>query len=105
VTAGHHLNGIRDLIGSVFRDELPQARVHQTADVSLPGYYRCMKKWDLLVEHEGYLVAAIELKSQVGPSFGNNLNNRTEEAIGSAVDLWRSYEGGTFGAVRPRRGS
>jgi len=26
------------------------------------------------------LVAAIEAKSQVGPSFGNNFNNRTEEA-------------------------
>lgn len=26
--------------------------------------------------HEGRLIAAIELKSQVGPSFGNNFNNR-----------------------------
>ena len=26
------------------------------------------------------LVAALEFKSQVGPSFGNNFNNRTEEA-------------------------
>lgn len=49
----------------------------------------------------GHLVAAIELKSQVGPSFGNNFNNRTEEAIGNAVDVWRAYEEGTFGTVRP----
>lgn len=41
------------------------------------------------------------MKSQVGPSFGNNVNNRTEEAIGNAVDVWRAYEEGTFGAVRP----
>jgi hypothetical protein len=37
------------------------------------------------------LVAAIEAKSQVGPSFGNNFNNRTEEAMGSAVDLWTAF--------------
>jgi hypothetical protein len=37
------------------------------------------------------LLAAIEAKSQVGPSFGNNFNNRTEEAMGSALDLWTAY--------------
>ncbi len=36
---------------------------------------------------EGKLLAGIEFKSQVG-SFGNNYNNRTEEAIGSAADIW-----------------
>jgi hypothetical protein len=37
----------------------------------------------------------IEFKSQVG-SFGNNYNNRTEEAIGSAVDVWAAYREGAF---------
>jgi len=41
--------------------------------------------------------AAIELKSQVGPSFGNNFNNRTEEAIGTAHDLWTAYREDAFG--------
>ena len=45
-------------------------------------------------------MAAIELKSQVG-SFGNNFNNRTEEAIGNAADIWRAYEEGFFGHIRP----
>ena len=54
-----------------------------------------------MVVSGGRLVAAIELKSQVGPSFGNNFNNRTEEAIGNAADIWRAYEEGTFGDVRP----
>jgi hypothetical protein len=53
--------------------------------------------WDVLVIHEGRLVAAVELKSQVGPSFGNNFNNRTEEAIGTAHDLWTAYREGAFG--------
>ena len=43
----------------------------------------------------GNLAAGLELKSQVG-SFGNNFNNRTEEAIGSATDLWAAYREGAF---------
>ena len=75
--------------------------VSRSALVDLPGYYRPTKKWDLVVIERGRLVAALEFKSQVGPSFGNNFNNRTEEAIGNAVDVWRAYEEGTFGDVRP----
>ena len=44
---------------------------------------------------DGQLLAGIEFKSQVG-SFGNNYNNRTEEAIGSAVDVWAAYREGAF---------
>lgn len=55
----------------------------------------------MLVINKGHLVAAIELKSQVGPSFGNNFNNRTEEAIGTAHDLWTAYREGAFG-TQPR---
>jgi len=40
------------------------------------------------------------VKSQVG-SFGNNFNNRTEEAIGNATDLWTAYREGAF-APSPR---
>ena len=51
---------------------------------------------------QGQLVAALEAKSQVGPSFGNNFNNRTEEAMGSALDLWTAFREQAFGsAVRP----
>jgi hypothetical protein len=42
----------------------------------------------------------MEFKSQVG-SFGNNYNNRTEEALGSATDLWAAYREGAF-APSPR---
>jgi hypothetical protein len=47
------------------------------------------------------LVAALEFKSQIG-SFGNNYNNRTEEAIGSATDIWAAYREGAFQpSIRP----
>jgi hypothetical protein len=39
---------------------------------------------------------------QVGPSFGNNFNNRAEEALGTAVDLWTAYREGAFGDEAPR---
>ena len=70
--------------------------------LTLPGYFRPTKLWDLLIINHGHLVAALELKSQVGPSFGNNFNNRTEEALGTAVDLWTAYREGAFGeSARP----
>lgn len=46
---------------------------------------------------DGKLVLAIEFKSQVGLSFGNNFNNRCEEAIGNAADVWTAYREGRFG--------
>ena len=67
----------------------------------LPGYYRPEKKWDLLVVSNNQLVTAIEFKSQVGPSFGNNFNNRVEEAVGSATDIWTAYREKRFG-TNPR---
>src|SRR5204863_1205851 len=69
--------------------------------LELPGYYRAEKKWDLIVVSERRLVTAMEFKSQVGPSFGNNFNNRSEEAIGSATDIWVAYREGRFGKVPP----
>ncbi|MEZ4468600.1 MAG: PaeR7I family type II restriction endonuclease, partial [bacterium] len=54
--------------------------------------------WDVVVVLRGRLLAALEFKSQVG-SFGNNLNNRTEEAVGSAVDLWRAAHAQAYGPV------
>jgi hypothetical protein len=64
--------------------------------VSIPGYYRAAKQWDIVVHTGGRLLAVMELKSQVG-SFGNNLNNRSEEAIGNAVDLFAAYREGVYG--------
>ena len=70
--------------------------------LELPGFFRPTKEWDLLVVQDGQLIVALEAKSQVGPSFGNNFNNRTEEAMGSALDLWTAFREGAFNStVRP----
>lgn len=49
----------------------------------------------MVVVRDDELVAAIELKPQVS-SFSKNFNNRTEEAMGSALDIWTSYREGVF---------
>jgi len=102
VTAGKNMDGFLALVLDIVRaNGLAHAQIYQNrAMLTLPGYFRPTKLWDLLVIHKGELIAAIELKSQVG-SFGNNFNNRTEEAIGTAHDLWTAYREGAFGK-RPR---
>lgn len=72
--------------------------IHVTRGLSVvPGFFRPTKTYDFLVVSGGQLKAVIELKSQVGPSFGNNFNNRCEEAMGSALDIWTAYREGAFG--------
>lgn len=99
VTGGNNMNGFVELIiGVVKANGLAHASIHQQRKVlTLPGYFRPTKLWDLVVIHKGELIAAVELKSHVGPSFGNNFNNRTEEAIGTGHDLWTALREGAFG--------
>jgi hypothetical protein len=99
VTAGKNMDGFVALVCDLVEaNGLHNTCIHrQRAVVTLPGFFRPTKLWDLLVINQGRLIAAIELKSQVGPSFGNNFNNRTEEAIGTAHDLWTAYREGAFG--------
>lgn len=68
---------------------------------TLPGFFRPTKNWDFVITHRGQLVAVLEMKSQVG-SFGNNFNNRCEEAIGSAADFQTAFRDGAFGPT-PRK--
>jgi Restriction endonuclease XhoI len=99
VTGGKNMDGFIALVIDIVRaNGLDHAQIHQQrAVLTLPGYFRPTKLWDLLVIHKHQLIAAIEMKSQVGPSFGNNFNNRTEEAIGTAHDLWTAYRESAFG--------
>jgi hypothetical protein len=92
VTGGAHMDGFIDLFTEIVtKTGIPQRYVFRKKTVELPGFFRPTKEWDLLVVRDKTLIAVIEAKSQVGPSFGNNFNNRTEEAIGSALDLWTAF--------------
>jgi len=104
VTGGKQLDGFVQAVASIIRE----AGATDTSifsggqkSTSLPGYFRAEKNWDLLVVGGGRLIACVEFKSQVG-SFGNNFNNRCEEAIGNAHDFWTAYREGAFeGSPRP----
>ena len=103
VTGGKQMDGFCALVNwLLLANKLAEASIYVHEKRELPGFFRPTKDWDMLVVHEGHLVAALEFKSQRGPSFGNNFNNRTEEALGNAVDLWRAYREGAFGLDRPR---
>jgi hypothetical protein len=100
VTGGKTMDSFRDMIVEVVKRNAPKgAGIYRDKSfVVLPGFFRPTKQWDLLVVHDGRLLAAVELKSLCGPSFGNNANNRCEEALGSAYDFRQAQREGLFGA-------
>lgn len=96
VVGGKQMDGFIEVLKKVAQDAGIPTEFIITDKNYLPGFFRSSKDWDMLVmTPSGKLIAAIELKSQVG-SYGNNFNNRTEEAIGSAVDLWTAFREGQF---------
>lgn len=98
VTGGKHADGFVKLIAAIVKGAaLPRVDIYVTEKKprTLPGFYRPCKEWDLVVLSDSSLVAVIEVKSQVG-SFGNNFNNRVEEALGNATDFWAAYREGAF---------
>jgi hypothetical protein len=103
VTGGAQMDGIIKLLTEVIIESgIPNDCIFHKKFLQLPGFFRPTKEWDLLVVKSGQLLLALEAKSQVGPSFGNNFNNRTEEAMGSALDLWTAYREGAFNStIRP----
>lgn len=97
VTGGKQMDGFCSLVNWILvNNGLPEAHIYVNRKLELPGFFRPTKKWDMVVVSGGHLVAALEFKSQRGPSFGNNFNNRAEEAIGTAKDLWTAYREGAF---------
>lgn len=101
VTGGKQLDGIITIISKVAQDiGIPKNCIY-TKGNKIPGFFRPTKDWDILIiSPSNKLVSVIELKSQVG-SFGNNFNNRTEEALGSAVDLWTAFRENGYPQKQP----
>jgi hypothetical protein len=101
VTGGAQMDGFIKLFTElVMESGIKEKYIFQEKYIELPGFFRPTKEWDLLVVKDGQLIVALEAKSQVGPSFGNNFNNRTEEAMGSALDLWTAFREGAFNGGR-----
>ncbi|MFD0885264.1 PaeR7I family type II restriction endonuclease [Streptosporangium algeriense] len=102
VRSGKHFDEIAALLAKFFLEAgYDPDDIRVSTGLELPGYYRPQKKWDVVVAHGDTLVAAFELKALGGPSFGNNYNNRVEEALGSAVDLRRAALADLFPGEKP----
>ena len=98
-TGGKQLDGFVDLVAKLLIEAgVGKSAIYRTgrAEVTIPGFFRPTKQWDLLVVHGGGLLCAVEFKSLCGPSFGNNYNNRVEEALGSSTDMWTAYREKVF---------
>lgn len=102
VTGGAQMSGFVELVSDLLVDAgLPEDSIYfRRGGVDLPGFFRPHKQWDLIAVHEEELLLSIEFKSHVG-SFGNNFNNRTEEALGNATDLLTAYREGAFRPSSP----
>ncbi len=101
VTGGQHLNTVLTLLVETARAAgFSNDEIKLNAGIELPGFFRPQKRWDMIVVRRDCLCSALELKSQVG-SFGNNFNNRSEEAIGNSTDFWTAFREGRMGKATP----
>lgn len=96
VAGGKQMDAFADLFRRIAMECGVPATCIYTKNNFIPGYFRSSKDWDfLIVSPKRKLIAVMEFKSQIG-SYGNNFNNRTEEALGSAVDLWTAFRENLF---------
>ncbi len=105
VISGKNMDGFLGVVISIARHcGIPDEAVFTTGrtNLTLPGYYRPNKNWDVVIVHNQRLIAVLEFKSQVG-SFGNNFNNRSEEVIGNASDLLVASKEGAYHPTRHKK--
>ncbi len=101
VTGGNHMDQFAAAISSIFVVEgIHPSYVHVGRGLTIPGYFRPTKDWDVVVSNGRELGALVELKSQVG-SLGKNFNNRAEEAIGNAKDVRVAFTNDLLGSETP----
>lgn len=102
VTGGRHLDALELLLIDVLVDAGVPASMMEVKRRPVPGYFRRDKSWDVVVTVQGRVLVIIELKSIVGNNPGQNFNNRTDEALGQALDVWTAVERGIIDSpLRP----
>jgi type I site-specific restriction-modification system R (restriction) subunit len=67
VTGGKQMDGFsRKIVELLTEVGIEEKNIFQRISVELPGFYRPTKEWDIVIVVDGALIAAIELKSQIG---------------------------------------
>lgn len=94
VTGGRHFDALHALLVRVFIDAGIPAHLLDVKKRPVAGYFRRSKSWDVVVMVADRVAGIIELKSMGPKDPGKNFNNRTDEALGQAVDIWTAVERG-----------
>lgn len=94
VTGGRHFDALHALLVRVFIDAGIPAHLIDVKKRPVAGYFRRSKSWDVVVMVADRVAGIIELKSMGPNDPGKNFNNRTDEALGQAVDIWTAVERG-----------
>lgn len=101
VTAGKHLDAVQRVILQALQDGGADPDWLVTGrSAAVPGWFRERKAFDVVATDGEHLFVTIELKSQVG-SFGNNQNNRIEEAVGQVHDHYVAGSKGLLPGLAP----
>ena len=87
--SGRHDKAFLELVANELTTLGWPAQIRQQSVI--PGHFRRAKAWDIVCrDTRGLPRICIEFKSQVD-SYGNNENNRYEEALGSGLDIRAHY--------------
>ncbi len=100
VTGGRHLDELQALLVRVFVDAGLPAEIMEVKRRPVAGFFRRDKSWDLVVMVGDHVVGIIELKSMGPNNPVQNFNNRTDEALGQAVDIWKAVEHGIISSAQ-----
>jgi len=86
VTGGKQMDGFCELVNWLLRENgLGEASIYVRTGRELPGFFRPTKEWDMLVVHEGHLVAAVDFTWQRLSRSGEKAGTPIEETIGKAT--------------------
>lgn len=82
------LEGFHALVSRILTDNgLPEARVHTRHGLELPGFFMPTRPWDIVVMHEGRLVAALAIRVRTAQSLENGFVALGEEALCTGKEM------------------
>lgn len=82
------LEGFHALVSRILADNgLPGARVHTRHGLELPGFFLPTRPWDVVVTHEGRLVAALAIRERTARSLENGFVPLGEEALSTGKEM------------------
>jgi hypothetical protein len=82
------LEGFHALVSRILaHNGLPEARVHTRHGLELPGFFMPTRPWDIVVMHEGRLVAALAIRARTAQSLENGFVALGEEALCTGKEM------------------